>query len=135
MKGKNEYQSEIKVFLISDEWNDFNNQNRLIFWGVSPKGPVKLVYNNRPVFFVDRSIENLKLPFPNFRKEVQLKSFSLNPVDAIYFNTQNDLLRASEYLDSQSIMTYESDINPTRRFLMERGINVQVYLSQQHLTN
>ena len=126
MKGKNEFQSEINVFLISDEWNDFNNHNRLIFWGVSPRGPVKLVYKNRPVFFVDRSIESLELPFPIFRKEVRLKSFSDNPVDAIYFNTQNDLLRAAEYLDSKSIRTYESDINPTRRFLMERGINVQV---------
>ena len=116
----------LNVFLISDEWNDFNNQNTLIFWGVSDKGPVKILYKNRPVFFIDRAIEKLELPFPIFRKEVKLKSFSLNPVDAIYFNTQNDLLRSIEYLNSNNIRTYESDINPTRRFLMERGINAQI---------
>ncbi|MDX1699391.1 MAG: DNA polymerase II [Melioribacteraceae bacterium] len=81
---------------------------------------------------MDRSLEILELPFPNFRKEVELKSFSRNPVDAIYFNTQNDLLRAAEYLDSKSIRTYESDINPTRRFLMERGINVQIKIDGKY---
>jgi len=116
----------LSAFLLTDEWNDFNNNNSLIFYGVSDEGTVKLVFKNRPVFFVDHSTQNLNLQFAHLRKQTKLKSFSLNPVDAIYFDTQNDLLRAEEFLRSNKIQTFESDVIPTKRFLMEKGINAQV---------
>ena len=115
----------INVFLITNEWNDFNGNNSLIFWGISDQGTVKLIFKNKPVFFIDRNIQKLDLPYSHMRKEVNLKSFSLHPVDAIYFNTQFDLQKAAEHLNLQGITTYESDITPTKRFLMEKGINAQ----------
>ncbi|MCB9208557.1 MAG: DNA polymerase II [Ignavibacteriales bacterium] len=118
--------SFIDAFLFTDEWNDFNNRNSLIFWGTSDEGTVKLIFKNKPVFFVDHSAQNFNLQFSHLRKQTKLKSFSLKPVDAIYFNTQDELLRAEENLLSQNIKTYESDVIPTKRFLMEKGINAQV---------
>ncbi len=118
--------SILNAFIITSEWNDFNGKNSLIFWGISDEGTVKLIFKNKPVFFIDRSIEKLDFHYSHIRKEVELKSFSLNPVDAIYFNTQSDLLKAAEFLHSQGITTYESDLTPTKRFLMEREINAQV---------
>lgn len=122
----------INAFLLTDEWNDFNNRNSLIFWGISNEGNVKLIFTNKPVFFVDHLKQNLNLQYSHLRKQTKLKSFSLNPVDAIYFNTQNDLLRAEESLRSQNIKTYESDIIPTKRFLMEKGINAQVNIEGKY---
>jgi len=122
----------INAFIFTDEWNDFNNRNSLIFWGISDEGNVKLIFTNKPVFFVDHLKQNLNLQYSHLRKQTKLKSFSLNPVDAIYFNTQNDLLRAEESLRSQNIKTYESDIIPTKRFLMEKGINAQVKIEGKY---
>lgn len=115
----------LNAFLINNEWNDFNGKNSLIFWGISDEGTVKLIFKNKPVFFIDRDVE-INLPHSYMRKEVKLKSFSLSPVDAIYFNTQFELQKAAEQLHSQNITTYESDLTPVKRFLMEKGINAQV---------
>lgn len=119
-------QITINAFLITNQWNDFNGENSLIFWGISDKETVKLVFKNKPVFFIDRDVKELNLPYSHFRKEVNLKSFLLNPVDALYFNTQFDLQKAADQLRTQFITTYESDLTPSKRFLMERGINAQV---------
>ena len=124
MKSKNT--NSLNAFLITSEWNDFNGKNLLIFWGISDEGTIKLIFPNKPVFFIDREIKKLDLPYSYMRKEVKLKSFSLNPIDALYFNTQTDLLKAAEFLHSQHTTTYESDLAPTKRFLMEREINAQV---------
>ncbi|MCB0744423.1 MAG: DNA polymerase II, partial [Ignavibacteriae bacterium] len=124
MTNKNKI--SFNAFLIADEWNDYQNRNTLIFWGTSDQGTLKLIFKNKPVFFIDRNVKEINLPFSHLRKQVNLKSFSLTPVDAIYFNTQNDLLKANELLQSQNIKTYESDIIPTKRFLMEKVINAQI---------
>ncbi len=85
-----------------------------------------LITKNNPVFFIEKDTPALNLKMPFTRKNVNLKSFNLKEVDAVYFNTQRELIDAAEELTSQNIKTYESDIDPVRRFLMERFINVQV---------
>jgi DNA polymerase II len=122
----------LNAFLITNEWNDFNGNNSLIFWGISDEGTVKLIFKNKPVFFIDHEVDKLNLPYSHMRKDVKLKSFSLKPVDAIYFNTQFELLKAAELLNTQSITTYESDLAPAKRFLMEKGINAQVKIEGEY---
>ncbi|MFZ1289237.1 MAG: DNA polymerase II [Melioribacteraceae bacterium] len=126
MTNQNKLKINLNVFLFSDEWKDFNNKNSLIFYGTSDSGTVKLIFKNKPIFFIERNSQNIEIPFPHLRKVVNLKSFDFIDVDAVYFNTQNDLLKCSEYFASQKIKTYESDVIPTRRFLMEKGKNAQV---------
>ena len=107
---------------------DSRGNNILRFIGTSAElGPVEInITNNKPVFFIERDtvLENLDTPYT--RKEVELKSFAGNEIDALYFNTQGDLRKAADLLHQNEITTYESDIDPARRYLMERFINAQI---------
>ena len=116
-----------KVFILTGEWMDIKGRNLLKFTGTSNNyGPVEINVTNNPVFFVKRSSDISGLKVPNRRKEVELKDFNEQDVDALYFNTETDLRTAAEELGRIAVINYESDINPTRRFLMERFINAQV---------
>ncbi len=116
-----------KIFILTGEWQDIRGKNVLKFVGTSDDlGTVELIFPNNPVFFIERKsfISNLSVPYN--RKEVELKSFDEKKVDALYFNTQRDLKSAEEELERMSVTTFESDVDPARRFLMERFINAQV---------
>ena len=118
-----------KVFILTGEWQDIRGKNVLKFVGTSDDlGTVELIFPNNPVFFIERKsfISNLSVPYN--RKEVELKSFDEKKVDALYFNTQRDLKTAAEELERMGITTFESDVDPARRFLMERFINAQVQI-------
>ena len=117
-----------KVFILTGEWQDVRGRNVLKFIGTSEEfGAVEIIItDNKPVFFVDRESELVNLKVPYTRKEVQLKAFDGKDVDAIYFNTQNDLRKTADELQQNNINQYESDINPVRRYLMERFINAQI---------
>jgi len=118
---------EKKVFILTGDWQDFKDRNVLRFFGTSDeKETVEILINNvKPVFFIDRYVSPSDLPQNSIIKPVDLKSFDGKPVDAIYFNTQKELVAAAQYLHSRNIATYESDIDPIKRYLMERFINVQ----------
>ncbi len=116
-----------EVFILTNEWQDVNGKNILRFFCASQNGSVEIIVeNNKPVFFVskDANLSHLNVPFK--RKKVDMKDFSGNIVDAVYFNTQRDLKTAEEILSSKNIKTYESDIDPARRYLMEKSINAQM---------
>jgi len=116
-----------KVFILTGEWQDVRGRNTLKFIGISNElGTVELIFSNNPVFFIERKsfIKNISVPLN--RKEVELKNFAENKVDALYFNSQRDLNTAVEEIENMGIVTFESDVNPARRFLMEKFINAQV---------
>jgi DNA polymerase-2 len=119
--------SSAKVFILTGEWQDIRGKNLLRFIGTSDKlGIVEITFSNNPIFFINSTsvINNLSVPFN--RKEVDLKNFEEKTVDALYFNSQRDLKTAAEELEGMGIRTFESDLDPARRFLMERFINAQV---------
>ena len=118
-----------KVFILTGKWFDYKNRNILRFIGRSSEDtPVEIVITkNYPVCFVERiNKNNLQLNYLHKRKPVNLKNFNGEEVDALYFNTQSDLISSAAEIEKQNIKTFESDINPVRRYLMERFINVQV---------
>ena len=120
-------QKSAKVFILTGEWQDVRGRNILKFVGTSDElGTVELTFSNSPVYFLENKsvISNLSVPFN--RKKVELKNFDEKEVDALYFNTQRDLKTAEEELERMGIRTFESDVDPARRFLMERFINAQV---------
>jgi DNA polymerase-2 len=121
----------VSVFILTGEWFDVKGKNVLRLIGISEEyGPVALIFDRvKPVFFIPAGagLNGLNVNFT--RKDVGLKSFEGNKVEALYFNTQRDLKLAGEYLNSQDINTYESDIDPVKRFLMERFINVQAQVT------
>jgi len=115
------------VFILTGEWQDVRGRNTLKFTGTSDElGTVELNFSNSPVFFIENKSIITQLSVPYNRKEVELKNFDEKKVDALYFNTQRDLKTAADELEKMGIKTFESDVDPARRFLMERFINAQV---------
>lgn len=119
------------IFLLTGEWSDYTGKNILKFIGTSEElGSVEiLISNNKPVFFVEnKSIINPLLK-NHLRKETKLKNFEHQPVDAIYLNTQKELITLADTLHQSEIKTFESDVDPLRRFLMEKNINSQLKIT------
>lgn len=121
-------QTSIKVFILTGEWFDSQGKNVLKFIGTSEDfGAIEiLITNNKPVFFIENSVTPNPLIKTYLRKETKLKNFNHQPVDALYFNTQKNLTVFADFLHQSNITTYESDVDPLRRFLMEKSINAQV---------
>src|SRR5574338_149705 len=129
MKTENKISTD--VFLLTGEWRDYSGKNILKFIGTSDElGPVEiLVTNNKPVFFVDKDAILDPLTKTYLRKETKLKDFNKQPVDAVYFNTQKALTTLVETIQQSNQTTYESDVDPLRRFLMEKSINSQMRIT------
>ncbi len=117
-------------FILTASHDDRNGAHRLRFHGVSSSGPFEIIItNNRPVFFVERGSDLSFLPHNIERKSIGLKSFAGRAVDALYFKTQTQLLETRETLKSKSVRSYEADIRPAERYLMERFINCSVMIT------
>ncbi len=122
---------ECKAFLLTGESQDYSGRNELHLFGRSPElGPLEIIIqNNKPVFFIEQNLSSLPFSIPCQRTQTQLKTFLGQPVDALYFQTQKDLIAARQELASRQMTTYEADIYPCDRFLMERFINCQITLA------
>ncbi len=116
------------VFILTGEWLDYNGKNILKLIGTSDEiGPVEiLITNNKPVFFIENTAILNPLQKNFLRKETKLKNFNHQPVDAVYLNTQKELVVLADSLSQSDIKTFESDVDPLRRYLMEKGINSQL---------
>jgi len=115
------------AFILTEEWQDIKGSNILRFFAASDDGPVEIIINNnKPVFFIESDTDLTGLTVPYKRKKVQMKNFNGVSVDALYFNTQKDLKTADAFFNSKEIKTYEADLDPARRYLMEKGIKAQV---------
>lgn len=120
--------STAKVFLLTGDWFDYKGKNIIRLIGTSNElGAVEiLITNNKPVFFVERNTILNPVGKNFFRKETKLKNFDRKDVDALYFNTQSALQKYDTELIEQNIRTFESDVDPLRRFLMEKFIYAQI---------
>ncbi len=128
---KNVNNTTAEVFLLTGEWSDYSGKNIIKFIGTSDKlGAVEIIVtNNKPVFFVENDVILNPLTKNYLRKETKLKNFNTKPVDAIYFNTQKALTTFAETCHQSNQTTYESDVDPLRRFLMEKSINSQMKIT------
>ena len=112
----------LKGFLLSRQWRDFPDGIELSFWAQSERGPLRLtVPGQSAVCFVDRD-QPIGIPANAQRKQVNLKSTSGKPVDALYFQSQRDLSALDRSPEFGAIL-HESDLKPADRYLMERFIN------------
>ena len=116
---------------MTGEWQDINGRNVLKFIGVTgDSAPVEVIISNvKPVFFIKRSDTETGLNVACRRKPVKLKNFDGEDVDAVYFNSERDLKTAAEELDKNGVRNYEADVDPVRRFLMERFLNAQIKIT------
>jgi DNA polymerase-2 len=118
------------VFLLTGEWSDYKGKNVLRFIGTSDElGTIEIIItNNKPVLFIDQSTIINPLQKSYLKKETTLKNFNHRPVDALYFYTQKTLNAFADDLNQSDLSTYESDVDPLRRFLMEKSINSQMQI-------
>jgi len=110
-------------YILTRDYIETRGSHCLSYSGISDKGPFEIIITgNQPLFFIERDtlLPNL---FPNFeRRQIDLTSFDGKPVDALYFKTQNLLYKARKILRENGIKTFEADLRPEERFLMERFI-------------
>jgi DNA polymerase-2 len=113
----------MKGFILSDGIYDRHGQMELHFWVKSDVGVCLLRFTQeKAVFFIENDA-NCSLGHGVSRKSLNLKAFNGKGMDGLYFDTYSAMMKARDSLSDQSIRTYESDIRPNDRFLMERFIN------------
>ena len=111
---------ELEAFLLSVEWRDAARGLELTLWGSSVEGPVRATLTGQEaVMFVPRYAETKA----GRRVPRALRSREGADVDALYFTTQRALVLERERIALARGLTFEADLKPTNRFLMERFIN------------
>ncbi len=120
-----------EVFILTGENVDFKGKNFLRFIGTTNQSePVEIILTeNRPYFFIDSDAEISFNSLRFIREKSNLKSFNGESVDKIFYNTRKDLRAASDKFQSENVKTFEADVDPVRRFLMDGNINSQVFIS------
>lgn len=108
-------------FIIDSFWNESNRSISL--YVKSPSSSYHLVFDQeRPLFFIPKDCQlpnNFKI---SQRKDLPLKSFDGKEVSCLYFSSLSDLNVVRKYCEENGIRSYENDVRPESRFLMERFI-------------
>ncbi len=112
---------------MTRQWADDRDGVRLDFWLSTAQGPMSVsIHGQKSLFFIRQSdAVGLELRGMTI-KPLQLKSFSGDPMSAVYFDSQQQLYRMRDRLTQQAVACFESDIRPTERFLCERFITASV---------
>ncbi len=120
------------AFLLTRQWSDENEGVRLDFWLTTAQGPLAVsIHQQQALFFIHQadapaanellgSVRGVSI------KPLQLKTFSEEPVSAVYFASQQQLYRSRDRLTQNNIACYEADIRPAERFLCERFITASI---------
>jgi DNA polymerase-2 len=110
-------------FILTAESFDNGRKCEIRVYGTGPEGPFQLIFTpHKPLFFIDHSCMD-KYTSNMERRELDLKNFKGDPVDALYFNSINSYFNGKRRLQEMNIRLYESDIRAEDRFLMERFIH------------
>ena len=119
------------IFILTSEWQDLQRRHLLRYYGLSRElGTVEVVIDHqKPLFFIPRSASFTAGLHHAERKAVPLKNFAGEDVDALYFSTRQALRDTERLLRAGDIPTYEADVQPDRRYLMERFIYAQAEVS------
>lgn len=112
------------AFLLTSHWQD---EQQLVFWWQTEHGPVRQQVEQQAICFIqqrhqaqaERSIKLLHWPIEI--RSIALKHFSGEAVSACYLPITYRY-RWQQFLNEQKIPSYEVDVRPTDRYLMERFI-------------
>ena len=131
----------IKAFLLTRQWFDSDNGVSLSLWFRSDDKAIQVeISNQQSIFFISQKdsqqVQNYLGRFKEVEiKPLELKTFDMQPVSAVYFQSQQTLFRARDILQKNGINCYESDIRPTERFLTERFITGPVRINTESHEN
>ena len=133
----------LNAFLLTRQWRDTREGIALDFWWATEQGACwTQITQQEIVFFVLRKdAETIQTLFSGLRAwrmaEVVLKTFRNHPVNALYFKSQRSSRDAQEILAQAAIASWEADIRPHERYLMERFITAgaQIDIEPNSLSN
>lgn len=115
----------LEGFVLSLEWRDTPRGLELTLWAVGAEGPVRATFTGQEaVFFVPRA----QRTFAGRRVPRELVDKHGQPVDAVYFRTQRELVDERNRVRAAGGVTYEADVKPSLRFGMERFLRGGVRL-------
>lgn len=125
--------AQVPGVILTRQMHDAAEGLTYTFWVATPNGAVKVLQTmQEAVFFVENSalpkIRNLLRAGVYREKALSLKTFTQQPVSALYFRQYRDLRQAASLLQKHHIEPYEYDVRPVDRYLMERFITGSVIL-------
>lgn len=110
-------------FLLTSGCVDVRGFCELFFWGCDSEGPILVrIPRHRPVFFIHADVR-LPADFGAERCRLEMNSFDGRMVDGLYFPSLAAYHEGRRKLAEAGIRTWESDVRPEERFLMERFIH------------
>ena len=116
----------LRAFLLTRHWRDASGGLELSLWAATDEGPLHVVLDREEaVCFVEReAMAGTDAPAraPCRRRPLELATLEGAPVDGLYFRRQRDLVETRDQLRSRGIATFESDLKPADRYLMERFV-------------
>ncbi len=125
-------------FLLTRQWFDDRDGLRLDLWLTTAQGPMSVsIHRQKALFFVRQSdVDEVTQQLANNAgvviRGVELKTFSQEPVSAVYFDSQQQLYRARDRLTQNGIACFEADIRPPERFLCERFITASIDIGAEY---
>jgi DNA polymerase II len=120
----------LQGLILTRQWRDSAGGQSLVYWLATNEGPVKIEFpGQESVFFIPESsflraepVLATQLKWRSAPLELRCFSETDEPAIACYFRNQRDLGLARTLLQNHHIPTYEADIRPTDRYLMERFV-------------
>ena len=109
---------QIEGFISSGSSFDYDDQLTLKFYGQSPEGSFQVIFNN----FNNYCFVESKSP-------TSLRSLEGHWVEKCEFTSQGALKNFKQECQSKGLRTFEADIRPIERFLMDNRLYAQVTLS------
>lgn len=124
-------------FILSQNYFQGKSGIDLEYWLTTPDGPLRLrMTDQESVFFITaESVEEVTQLLSGLNRwryaSIQLKSFDHQAMVALYFADISVQREALSRLQTHHIGTFEEDIRPPERFLMERFIQGSVEVQGQ----
>lgn len=110
---------QIDAFLLSREWRDADDGVEIVLWARAREAPVRArLTRQEAVMFVPRTT----ITRAGRRAPRALTTMEGEPVDAVYFRRQRDLVEERTRLRELGEPTLESDVKPSDRYVMERFV-------------
>lgn len=116
---------EIEGFLLTGDCEDVKGRFYLRFVGISSCGPFEVILTQeKPRFFIQASSgeEPTSVPPGAIACTTNLKTFDGQQVDQVTFMSLHKARSAKEWFKKRGTTTYESDIKPVEKFLMDAQI-------------
>jgi DNA polymerase II len=116
---------QVDAFLLSREWRDQDDGVEITLWARADEMPVRVrLTRQEGVMFVPREV----LTHAGRRVERPLTTLYGDPIDAVYFRSQRQLVEERERLREEMKAVLESDVKPSDRYLMERFVTGSMHI-------